>query len=131
MALEIDGDLSVETPEEKSEIEIVNEFKRGKYNYVPISELEWAYEKALYLYLSRVFPFHHNIVTVPEDRARDNTLIKWIMRETLAMNGIMEDAPLQSYKENGMSFTFSADLLSPALLKSFPLPVGVVMGSRK
>ncbi len=122
----------IETPEEPvSEIPLVNELKRGKYSYVPISELEWAYEKALHIYLSRVFALHYNVVDVPEDRPRDKTWVKRCMLEILAMNGIMEDVPLRMYSENGMKYEFDENGLSTELLKDLPPPMGAVRGTRK
>lgn len=130
--LEVGGDTSVEIPEvETSEIEIVNELKRGKYNEVPIDELEWAYEKALHVYLSRVFPYQTEIVAIPDDRQRDKTWIKWCIEEILAMNNIVDGIPLKSYKENGISFTFSESLLSEGLLAMLPPPVVGFRGKRR
>lgn len=129
--LEIGGDVSVEIPEEEtSEIEVVNELKRGKYSYVPISELEWAYEKALNIYLSRVFPYHRDIVEIPLDRPRDKVWVKRCMIEILAMNDIVGDMPLQSYSENGIKFTFDSTALSKELLEDLPPPVVGARGKR-
>lgn len=130
--LEIGSNTSAEIPEvETSEIEIVNEFKRGKYKEVSIEDLEWAYKKSLAYYLSRVFPYNHDIVSVPEDRPRDKFLIEWTMTEALSMNNILPDMPLQAYKENGISYTFGEDRLSKELRESFPPPVVGFRGKRK
>lgn len=128
--LEIGGDVSVDIPE-VFEIDIVNDLKKGKYEYVPLDELEWAYEKALHIYLSRVFPFNYDIVDIPEDRPRDKIWVKRCMIEILAMNDIIGDMPLQSYSENGMKFVFDASGLSKSLLEDLPPPVAIVRGKRK
>lgn len=111
--------------------EIVGELKRGKYSEVAIEDLEWAYDKALYIYLSRVFPFNYEIVDIPEDRPRDKIWVKRCMIEILAMNNIVGDMPLTAYKENGISFTFSESMLSSGLMKDLPPPVAAVRGKRR
>lgn len=130
--LEIGGEIEEEIPEiETSEIDIVNELKQGKYSEVPIEDLEWAYEKALHIYLSRVFPYQHDIVEIPDDRPRDKIWVKRCMIEILAMNNIVGDMPLTAYKENGISFTFSENSLSSGLMNDLPPPVVGFRGRRR
>lgn len=136
----VDGDEVIESPDEPttpeepepvSDIPLVNELKSDKYSYVPIADLEWAYEKALHTYLSHVFPFNYNVVDIPEDRPRDKVWVKRCMIEILAMNDIMGDMPLRSYSENEMSYTFDENMLSKSLIDTLPPPIAVVRGSRK
>lgn len=130
--LEIGGEVEEEIPEiEVSEIDIVNELKQGKYKDVSIDDLEWAYEKALHIYLSRVFPYQHDIVEIPDDRPRDKIWVKRCMIEILAMNNIVGDMPLTAYKENGISFTFSENSLSSGLMNDLPPPVVGFRGRRR
>lgn len=130
--LEIGGEVEGEIPEiEVSEIDIVNELKQGKYKDVSIDDLEWAYEKALHIYLSRVFPYQHDIVEIPDDRSRDKIWVKRCMIEILAMNNIVGDMPLTAYKENGISFTFSENSLSSGLMNDLPPPVVGFRGRRR
>ncbi len=130
--LEIGGEVEEEIPEiEVSEIDIVNELKQGKYKDVSIDDLEWAYEKALHIYLSRVFPYQHDIVEIPDDRPRDKIWVKRCMIEILAMNNIVGDMPLTAYKENGISFTFSESMLSSGLMNDLPPPVVGFRGRRR
>ncbi len=130
--LEIGGEIEEEIPEiEVSEIDIVNELKQGKYKDVSIDDLEWAYEKALHIYLSRVFPYQHDVVEIPDDRLRDKIWVKRCMIEILAMNNIVGDMPLTAYKENGISFTFSENSLSSGLMNDLPPPVVGFRGRRR
>ena len=130
--LEIGGEIEEGIPEiEVSEIDIVNELKQGKFKDVSIDDLEWAYEKALHIYLSRVFPYQHDIVKIPDDRPRDKIWVKRCMIEILAMNNIVGDMPLTAYKENGISFTFSENSLSSGLMNDLPPPVVGFRGRRR
>ena len=130
--LEIGGEIEEGIPEiEVSEIDIVNELKQGKFKDVSIDDLEWAYEKALHIYLSRVFPYQHDIVEIPDDRPRDKIWVKRCMIEILAMNNIVGDMPLTAYKENGISFTFSENSLSSGLMNDLPPPVVGFRGRRR
>ena len=100
-----------EDPEEStSEIPIVNEFKK-EFDYLSLAEIEGIYSRALNTYLDLAFPFNYDIVDIPKDRPRAAQWVKDCMREIVDRNGISA----LSYKENGLSYTWSTDMVSNAL----------------
>lgn len=92
--------------------EMKSAFKR-KYNYLTDEQVEDLYEVSLNLYLSLSFPFHKDIVNIPEEYARDVGIVRRIMTETLERDGL---STVTAYSENGMSFTFDSPNVSSTLL---------------
>lgn len=121
-----EGD-EIETPEEESvsEITLVNEFK-SKFDYLTIDEIEDIYNRALYTYLDLAYPLHYGITEIPEDRPRAIWWVKDCMKEIIDRNGITAT----SYKENGLSITWSTDMVSDVLRRRI-VPLAAVRGTRK
>lgn len=124
---EVEEPTEPETPEEeeKSEIEVVNDFIK-KYPYLTVSETEDIYNQALNTYLDLAYPFNYDIVEIPEDRPRAIYWIKDCMKEIIDRNGITAT----SYKENGLSYTWSTDMVSD-ILRARVIPLAVVRGNKK
>lgn len=115
-----------EVPEEpKSEIEVVNQFLE-KYDYLSVSDAEDIYYQAYNTYLDLAFPLHYEITEIPEDRPRAIYWVKDCMKEIIDRNGITAT----SYKENGLSITWSTDMVSD-ILRARIVPLAVVRGSKK
>lgn len=117
--------LSFEITEPKSDIDIVNQF-REKYNYLSLTEAEDIYYQAYNTYLDLAFPFNYDITEIPEDRPRAIYWVKDCMKEIIDRNGITAT----SYSENGLSYTWSTDMVSD-ILRARVIPLAVVRGSKK
>lgn len=110
---------------EKSDNALVNKLKAGKYDYMSISELEDIYEKAVNTYLDLTYPLHYEITEIPDDKPRAKAWIKDCMEEIIERNGITTT----SYSENGMSITWSSDMISD-ILRTRIVPLAKVRGIR-
>lgn len=111
--------------EPTSDIPLVNEFKK-KFDYLSIDELEDFYNQALNTYLDLAYPFDQTIIDIPKDRPRALQWVHDCMKEIIDRNGITAT----SYKENGLSFTWSTDMVSDVLRKRI-IPLAAVRGVRK
>lgn len=108
--------------EKRSEIDIVNDFIK-KYDYMEIEELEDIYDTAVNTYLDLTYPFKQDITEIPVDvRPRAKRWVKDCMREIIDRSGITAT----SYSENGVSITWSTDMVSDALRRRIVPCVGVV-----
>ena len=86
-----------------------------KYSYLTEGQVEDLYHVSLNLYLSLSFPFDRNIMEIPEEYARDVSIVRAIMQETLERDGL---SSVTAYSENGMSFTFDNAHISRTLLST-------------
>lgn len=96
-----------------------------KYPYL-FDELDDIYERAKNTYLDIAFPFRYDITDIPSNRPRAIYWIKDCMQEIIDRNGITAT----SYAENGISLTWSTDMLSD-VLRTRIVPMAVVRGARK
>lgn len=92
-------------------IKKVKEDFKSQYDYLTDDEVEGIYEQALYTYLDLAFPYHYEVVEIPEDRPRAIYWVKDCMKEIIDRNGITAT----SYSENGLSYTWSTDMVSDIL----------------
>ena len=74
-------------------------------------EIEDFYKKALYSYLDLTFPLHYEITEIPASRPRAYYWVERLMEEIFEKNGITAT----SYAENGVSITWSTDMVSDIL----------------
>lgn len=91
---------------------------REKYDYLSYEEVDDIYNQALNTYLDLTFPFNYSITDIPADRPRAIYWIKDCMKEIIDRNGITAT----SYKENGLSITWSTDMVSN-ILRARIIPV--------
>jgi hypothetical protein len=96
--------------------DLINNMKadfKSKYNYLTDDQVEDLYKTSLNLYLSLSFPLDRSIVSMPEEYARDISIVRMIMTETLERDGF---SSATAYSENGMSFTFDNAHISKQIL---------------
>lgn len=106
--------------------EEIKAFYQKKYDYMSLEEVEEIYERAYYTYLDLAFPFNYEVVEIPDNRPRAMAWVKDCMQEIIDRNGITAT----SYSENGLSYTWSTDMVSETL-RSRVIPLAVVRGKRK
>lgn len=114
----------------QSELEkqkVMAEFKI-KHHDIPFEdyEVEDIYNKALTSYLDWAFPLHYHITEIPASRPRAYQWVKECMDEILDRNGINA----LSYSENGLSYTWSSDMVSEGLRSRIGAPLGRVGGTK-
>lgn len=90
-----------------------SDFKE-QYDYLQDNEVDGLYDKALSLYLDLAFPFDHDIIAIPETRARAVGWVRDCMIEILDRNGYGIGSA-KSYSENGLSISFDSSCLSNTL----------------
>lgn len=89
-----------------------SEFKT-KYSYLSDEQVDDLYNCSRDLYLSLTFPLDRSITDIPEDYARDVSIVRLIMQETLEREGM---SSYVAYSENGMSFSFDNAHISAQIL---------------
>lgn len=105
--------------------EIVKAEFKMKYDYLSDDEVDDIYNRALYTYLDLAFPYHYGIKEIPSDRPRAIYWVRDCMKEIIDRNGISAI----SYKENGLSYTWSTDMVSD-ILRARVIPLAAVRGSK-
>jgi hypothetical protein len=88
-------------------------------------DYDWVYNQAYFTYLDYVFPYQYDIIDIPDTRPRAIWWVKQCAKEILDRNGVTA----RSYSENGLSYTWSTDMVSEALLRRLPPPMVAVRGS--
>lgn len=86
---------------------------KNKYDYLTERQVDDLYNCSLNLYLSLSFPLDRSIMEIPQEYARDVSIVREIMTETLERDGF---SSATAYSENGMSFTFDNAHISKQLL---------------
>lgn len=102
---------------------IIGYFK-NKYKHLKDVDLEIMYDCAYDIMLNLRFPYHHDVMEIPEQYLnRHKTWILRAMQEHISSEGMDN---VIAYTENGVSITFDKTGLSKDLIKEI-IPV-VKMG---
>lgn len=97
-----------------------------KYDYLSADEIDDIYNQALNTYLDLAFPLHYDITAIPASRPRAYQWVKDCMNEIVERNGVTAT----SYSENGLSYTWSTDMVSDVLRRRIGAPLGRVGGTK-
>ena len=78
-------------------------------------------ENAKNIALDRMYPYHKEITELPE-RLKD-----WQTRCAIELYNRIGDEGIEKYSENGLSYSYSSEVLSDKLLSELPPPMGEVI----